>query len=316
MRAVWPEPSRDTRRGAGGIGAWGRWGVLLVALGLMFPWSAPEGTFPIRSASASDSAGASALIRGRQVYRAACAVCHGVNGDGDGTAAHMFRVGPRDFRQGVYKFRTTPLGSLPTDDDLFRTVTAGIRWTGMVGRPDLAEVDRRAVVQYLKSFSPRFAAEAPAPPVVVPPRPIQEPPRVEEGRRLYQELACVACHGPRGRGDGPAAQGLMDLWGRPTRPSDLTWRPLKRGGNPKDLYLTIVTGLSGTPMPYVGGGSLDHAQIWALVDFLDSLVPAEHRVAATQALGEEARGWMAVRMGGMMGGMMRSGMMRRMPRRP
>lgn len=246
---------------------------------------------------------------------ATCAVCHGVNGDGGGTAAHMFRVAPRDFRQGVYKFRSTPYGSLPTDDDLFRTVTQGIRWTGMVGRPDLAEVDRRAVVQYLKTFSPRFAAEQPTPLVAVPPRPVSDLALVEEGHRLYQELGCVACHGQRGRGDGPAAQGLKDLWGRPTWPSDLTWQPLKRGANLQELYLTIATGLSGSPMPYMGG-SLDGRQLWALVDFLDSLVPAEHRVAATRALGEEARGWMAVRMGRMMGGMMGGGMMHRIPAHP
>ena len=249
------------------------------------------------------------------MYIATCAVCHGVNGDGGGTAAHMFRVAPRDFRQGVYKFRSTPYGSLPTDDDLFRTVTQGIRWTGMVGRPDLAEVDRRAVVQYLKTFSPRFAAEQPTPPLAVPPRPVSEPALVAEGHRLYQELGCVACHGQGGRGDGPAAQGLTDLWGRPTWPSDLTWRPLKRGASPQDLYLTIATGLSGTPMPYLGG-SLDSRQLWALVDFLDSLAPAEHRVAATQTLGEEPRGWMAVRMGRMMGGMMGGGMMHRSPGHP
>ena len=249
------------------------------------------------------------------MYVATCAVCHGVNGDGGGTAAHMFRVAPRNFRQGVYKFRSTPFGSLPTDDDLFRTVTQGIRWTGMVGRPDLAEADRRAVVQYLKSFSPRFAAEQPAPPVAVPPRPVSERALVEEGRRLYQERGCVACHGQGGRGDGPAAQGLTDLWGRSTWPSDLTWRPLKRGASSQALYLTIATGLGGTPMPYMGG-SLDSRQLWALVDFLDSLVPAEHRVAATQALGEEARGWMAVRMGRMAGGMMGGGMMHRLPAHP
>jgi hypothetical protein len=62
---------------------------------------------------------------------------------------------------------------------------------------------------------------------------------------------------------------------------DLTWRRLKRGASPQDFYLTIATGLSGTPMPYLGG-SFDSRQIWGLVDFLDSLVPAEHRVADGQ----------------------------------
>jgi len=46
-----------------------------------------------------------------------------------------------------------------------------------------------------------------------------------------------------------------------------------------------------------------------------SLVPPSHRLAPTQALGEERAGWMAVRMGGLMGhGMMGPGMMT--PARP
>ena len=260
------------------------------------------------------------FLRGQQVYTATCAVCHGVNGDGNGMAAHMFRVRPRDFRQGLFKFRSTPFGSLPTDDDLLQRVTQGVRWTGMVGRVDLPEADRLAVVQYLKTFSPRFATEPPAPVVSVPTALPKTPGLVERGGHLYRELGCVTCHGERGRGDGPAAPGLKDYWDWPTQPSDLTWRPLKRGARPEDLYLTIATGLTGTPMPYLGG-SLDSRQIWSLVYYLDSLVPPEHRLPPGPPLGEEPRGWMAVRMGRMMGGMMGRemmgpGMMRRIPSTP
>jgi len=49
------------------------------------------------------------------------------------------------------------------------------------------------------------------------------------------------------------------------------------------------------------GDSLESQEIWALVYYLDSLVPAEHRLSPRLALGEESRGWMAVRMGRMMG---------------
>ena len=131
--------------------------LLLVSLGLGLAVS-------IRAASAREGSPASpeVLRRGHQVYEINCVMCHGINGDGQGMAAHMFRVPPRDFRQGFFKFRSTSSGSMPTDNDLLQTVTQGIRWTGMVGRPDLSEADRRAVVQYLKTFSPRFAAEPPA----------------------------------------------------------------------------------------------------------------------------------------------------------
>jgi cytochrome c oxidase cbb3-type subunit I/II len=240
------------------------------------------------------------LRRGRQVYEADCAMCHGISGDGQGMAAHMFRVPPRDFRQGFFKFRSTASGALPTDHDLLQMVTQGIRWTGMVGRPDLSEADRNAVVQYLKTFSPRFAAEPPAAPSAVlrPPPPSQA--LLEQGQRLYHEAGCVQCHGEQGRGDGPLATGLRDDWGWSTRPSDLTWRPLKRGASVEGLYLSIMTGLAGTPMPSYGE-ALASQDIWALVAYLESLVPAEQRLSAARALGEEPRGWMVIRMARMRG---------------
>lgn len=66
------------------------------------------------------------------------------------------------------------------------------------------------------------------------------------------------------------------------------------------MYLTIGTGLSGTPMPYQGG-SLESSKIWALVHFLDSLVPPAHRLSRSQYLGEEGRARMMMHMGRMMG---------------
>ena len=269
----------------------------------------------LQAAGGSEQAHASreVLARGRDVYAANCAVCHGESGEGNGMAAHMFLVQPRNFRRGLFKFRSTPSGSLPTDQDLLRTVTLGIRWTGMVGRSDLSDADRKAVVQYLKTFSPRFAAEQPASPVTVPAPPAKSRDLVEQGRRLYHDAECATCHGDRGTGDGPSAPGMKDDWGWPTRPTDLTWRPLKRGSATDETYLTIATGLSGTPMPSYGD-SLDSRDIWAVVSYLESLVPIEHRLSPQRYLGEEQQGWMALRMGGMMGpGMMGPGRMRRMP---
>lgn len=290
--------------------------LAVAALFLLLVWQGSGPTF--REASRPEEARASseALLRGRAVYEANCAVCHGTGGDGNGMAAHMFRVQPRDFRQGLFKFRSTPSGSLPTDGDLMRTITEGIRWTGMVGRPDLPEADRKAVVRYIETFSPRFTGERPSSPVAVPPAPPGSPDLVAQGGRLYRDAECGKCHGDRGHGDGASAPGMKDDWGWPTRPTDLTWRPLKRGSTPDGIYLTIATGLLGTPMPSYGD-SLESREIWALVYYLDSLVPAEHRLSPFRPLGEEPAGWMVVRMHGMMGpGMMGPGMMRRMPRMP
>ncbi|MGE5217832.1 MAG: c-type cytochrome [Chloroflexota bacterium] len=266
-----------------------------------------SGSAPAEAADTANPSSQRILFRGQVVYQANCAVCHGVRGDGYGPAASMFLIRPRDFTTGIFKFRSTPSDSLPTDDDLLRTVTRGLRWTGMIGRGDLARSDRAAVVQYLKKFSPRFAREQPQKSVTVAPAPPKTEEILAQGRRLYKEAGCDGCHGGKGRGDGPSSSGLKDGWGWPIWPSDLTWRPLKRGSDIKETYLTLMTGLSGTPMPSYAG-SLSDKEIWALVYYLESLVPRDHRVDPNRVLGEEQQGWMALRMGGMMGGRMGRGM--------
>jgi hypothetical protein len=45
------------------------------------------------------------------------------------------------------------------------------------------------------------------------------------------------------------------------------------------------------------GDSLESQEIWALVYYLHSLVPPERQLSPGLTLGEESRGWMAVRMG-------------------
>jgi cytochrome c oxidase cbb3-type subunit 2 len=204
------------------------------------------------------------LLRGQRVYAANCAVCHGESGNGKGAMAHMLVTQPRDFRPGWFKFRSTPSGALPTDDDIMKIVTAGIRWTAMVGRADLSEPDRRAVVQYLKTFSPRFAKESSAPQLPVPAEPGPSKDRIDAGRKLYQEAECAKCHGERADGQGESGAELKDDWGNRLPASDLTWRPLKRGSAPGDLYRTLAAGLNGTPMPAYAA-ALDEQQIWALV---------------------------------------------------
>ena len=270
--------------------------------------------FTLMSADAAEtetSPSKQTLYLGQQIYQVNCAVCHGVEGDGNGPAASMFRIRPRDFRTGIFKFRSTPSGSLPTDDDLLRTVTQGVRWTGMIGRPDLGDNDRRAVIQYIKTFSPRFVKERPGKPISVPAVPPKTQEILDQGKRLYKESGCNACHGEQGRGDSPSAGELKDDWGWPIWPSNLTWRPLKRGSDIRETYLTLVSGLSGTPMPSYAD-SLSSRELWALVYYLESLVPRDHRLDPNRVLGEEQQGWMALRMGGMMGGgMMGPGMMYR-----
>jgi cytochrome c oxidase cbb3-type subunit 2 len=102
------------------------------------------------------SAGAADLTpleaQGATVYARYCVGCHGAQGDGRGAAAAMLITQPRDFTSGVFKFRTTPSGALPTDDDLFRIITRGVYRTSMPEWSLLGERERWALVAYVKHF--------------------------------------------------------------------------------------------------------------------------------------------------------------------
>src|SRR6266446_4755179 len=63
--------------------------------------------------------------RGKIVYNRYCLSCHGVLGNGEGEFAEWISPKPRDYRQGTFKWRSTPSGSLPTDADLEKTLKRG-----------------------------------------------------------------------------------------------------------------------------------------------------------------------------------------------
>jgi len=247
---------------------------------------------------------AQTLEKGRLVFQQNCVICHGALGDGRGMAGMMVRTKPRDFRPGIFKFRSTPTGSLPTDEDLFETISQGLRGTGMIAQADLPEPQRWAVVEYLKTFSERFQREKPQPPITIPEPPPRTPELIAKGREIYQKAECFKCHGTEGRGDGPSATDQKDDWGYPIRTADLR-RPLKRGSTPEAIYRTLVTGLNGTPMPSYEGALTDE-ELWAISLYVASLNTG---ILSANQRREEAAGQMVLRMHGGRGG----GMMRRMP---
>ena len=98
------------------------------------------------------------IERGKTVYAQNCLACHGVKGDGKGDAAAFLLPRPRNFVQANFRLRSTPPSHLPTDVDLFRSVSLGMPGTPMPPwRVNLSDDDRWAVVEYIKTFSPRFA---------------------------------------------------------------------------------------------------------------------------------------------------------------
>ncbi|HXQ08806.1 MAG TPA: cbb3-type cytochrome c oxidase subunit II [Bradyrhizobium sp.] len=218
---------------------------------------------------------------GKEVYERRCVGCHGVKGDGNGPAAtFLYNQRPRNFTLAVFKFRLTK-EPVPTDGDLLRTITRGVRGTAMPPWYDLPLTDRIAVIQYIKHdlavdrSDPAkpyafFSEEPPTAPLYIgrPPAPSQAV--VAHGKDVWESAKCWECHGRTGKGDGEKAAGLKDDFGFPIRPADLTSGQFKSGAAVEDIFRTISTGLSGTPMPTYKDSFSDQDR-WALAYYILSL---------------------------------------------
>jgi cbb3-type cytochrome oxidase maturation protein len=209
------------------------------------------------------------LALGRGVYYSRCMGCHGKNGDGNGPVATFLSPRPRNFALGIFKCRTTPSGSVPTDGDLYRTITRGVRGTAMPTWHELPDKERLAVVAFIKTFSSRFKDEHSEPAM------IKEPPTataelVARGKDLYRAAKCFQCHGEDGKGDGEAAAELTDDLKFPIRPSDFTLGQFKSGSTVRDIFRTMTLGLDGSPMPSFAD-SMSEEERWAISYYVLSL---------------------------------------------
>ena len=154
-----------------------RWGLVL-HLGLFlyfllaesFAWAHTDnkhGISPEKSGhhhKGQATPGADRFTLGQTVYKHMCVFCHGADGNGGGKATAYLYPWPRDFRKGIYKHRTTPPGSLPLDQDIFRTIQKGVAGTAMPGwKNALSEEETWSVVEYIKGFSDRFKNETAQP---------------------------------------------------------------------------------------------------------------------------------------------------------
>jgi cytochrome c oxidase cbb3-type subunit 2 len=102
----------------------------------------------------------------------------------------------------------------------------------------------------------------------MPPTPSQD--TLTHGKEVWQNAKCWECHGQTGKGDGQKAAGLKDDFGFPIRPADLTSGQFKSGPSVQDIFRTMSTGFSGTPMPSYRD-SLSEDDRWALAYYVVSL---------------------------------------------
>ncbi|HEV7967368.1 MAG TPA: cytochrome c [Candidatus Acidoferrales bacterium] len=208
---------------------------------------------------------------GKQLYFRYCWGCHGFHGDGNGENAPYLNILPRNFVGATFKCRSTPTGTLPTDEDLANAIDRGLVNSNMPSWSALTDQQRADLVAFLKTFSPRWKNEKPGDPVPLPPEPALTLESIQHGKELFSKLECWKCHGTEGRGDGPAAASLTDSNNEPIRPYNFeSGSRFKCGTTNNDLFKIFMTGLDGTPMPSFAD-VLKPNEAWDLVHYLRTL---------------------------------------------
>ncbi|MBI4516575.1 MAG: c-type cytochrome [Deltaproteobacteria bacterium] len=222
---------------------------------------------------------------GEQVYTKQCVACHGAKGDGEGEAAYLLYPKPRNFRTGRFRLVSTWEG-MPTDEDLYLTISRGMPGSAMPSWGHLSEKERWGLVHYVKSLmeAPITIKPSAAPAaegqqgtgiVIVPPEPPYDAAAQARAQELFKD-ACASCHGVTGKGDGVDVQ--RDEAGYPTRPRDLTLGVFKGSPEPEVIYRRIIAGLPGSPMPMSDWAYGNDA--WHLVHFVRSLSSDAQRARA------------------------------------
>ena len=209
---------------------------------------------------------------GKVIFEKRCYYCHGFKGGGDGPVVPRLDPKPRNFQDAHFKFRTTPFNTLPTEDDLLRTINKGIPGTAMpFFNTLLSEKEIRDVIEYIKTFNDRWKSEGSGKPISIGSEPPATADSVKLGEEVFKKAKCFICHGEEGRGNGPITNTMRNEWGYQYKARNFTrgWL-FKRGNTVKDIFITISTGLNGTPMgSYID--LLSDDERWNLAHFVKSL---------------------------------------------
>src|ERR1700686_2717066 len=108
---------------------------------------------------------------GKQLYFRFCWGCHGFRGDGNGENGPYLNILPRNFVAATFKCRSTPTGTLPTDEDLYNSLGRGLNNSNMPSWISLTDQKRADMVAFIKTFSPRWTPERAGDAINVPAEP-------------------------------------------------------------------------------------------------------------------------------------------------
>jgi mono/diheme cytochrome c family protein len=171
--------------------------VFIFMVTVLLAWQAPR----VAESSPGGSGDFPSSDRGARIFEAYCVGCHGLNGKGDGPMAapllRDFGVRPTDLSSKTYLAKKS-------DEELKKAVTGGgkaVHRTPYMPAwgSTLKESQVEDLVAYIRELQTDGYPEQPSFAEVGK--------ELELGRVLYS-IHCLACHGPKGEGNGPFIQGL------------------------------------------------------------------------------------------------------------
>jgi mono/diheme cytochrome c family protein len=179
---------------------------------------------------------------GARLFRINCAHCHGPTAEGDGPVAPYLSAQAANLRAShVQQKPPSALYAIITDGSEVMPAFKG----------ELSSDERWALVDFIGSMAGAGQTTS-----------RQTSETLDPGIALYATY-CQACHGPRGKGDGPAAIAMQP------KPANLAGGRLKKGETADAIARTISEGVQGTPMP--GFGYLSERDRRALAEHVVSL---------------------------------------------
>ena len=179
---------------------------------------------------------------GKHLYRSYCLLCHGPAGEGGGVLAKKMGLTPPNLASDKYQKKSV---------DELAAIISGYSRNANKGMPKwneaLPESNIRHIAAYLsriKTTSLRFTGN------------------IERGRLIFN-TTCVACHGPKGRGDGVLARLINAPMKDFSKPDTLT----SYGDN---ALLMVISAGKGNFMP-PWKGTLNDDEIADVGAYLRSL---------------------------------------------
>jgi cbb3-type cytochrome oxidase cytochrome c subunit len=182
------------------------------------------------------------LERGQTLFRENCLGCHGSAGDGEGVAAQFLQPRPADLSERFV-----------SPSETYAVLNRGVIGSAMPSFREMPERDLWAIAHYVSTLGDKTREES-----LTRLARADEKARAEKGRKIY-ETRCVACHGARGAGDGPAAAAFNP------RPKDFT----RRVFSVPALARIMRYGVPGSQMPPFG--DLQGEDVEAVAAHLSSL---------------------------------------------